>query len=73
MSSTIDPALVSELAAVAEQAGCELVHAEFVAGVLRLFLDREGGVRLADCETVARQVSPLLDVAGSAADVTRWK
>jgi ribosome maturation factor RimP len=64
MSSTIDPALVSELAAVAEQAGCELVHAEFVAGVLRLFLDRDGGVRLADCETVARQVSPLLDVAG---------
>lgn len=64
MSSTIDPALVSELAAVAEQAGCELLHAEFVAGILRLFLDREGGVNLADCETVARQVSPILDVSG---------
>lgn len=64
MSSTIDPALVSELAGVAEQAGCELVHAEFKAGVLRLILDREGGVNLADCEAVARQVSPLLDVVG---------
>jgi ribosome maturation factor RimP len=64
MSSTIDPALVSELAAVAEQAGCELVHAEFKAGVLRLILDREGGINLADCETVSRQVSPLLDVSG---------
>jgi ribosome maturation factor RimP len=62
--SAIDPALASELAAVAEHAGCELVHVEFVAGVLRLILDREGGINLTDCETVSRQVSPLLDVAG---------
>lgn len=64
MSSTIAPALLSELAAVAEQAGCELVHAEFKAGVLRLILDREGGIKLADCETVSRLASPLLDVSG---------
>ncbi len=64
MSSTIDPALVSELAAVAEQAGCELLHADFNGGVLRLILDREGGVNLSHCETVSRQVSPLLDVVG---------
>src|SRR5262245_27161882 len=62
--SAIDPALASELAAVAEHAGCELVHVEFAAGVLRLILDREGGVGLADCETVSRRVSPVLDVAG---------
>lgn len=66
-SPAIPPELEAELAAVAEQAGCELAHAEFKGGVLRLFIDREGGVTLADCETVSRQVSPLLDVAGFSA------
>jgi ribosome maturation factor RimP len=63
----IDPQLLAELAAVAERNGCELVHAEWKGGVLRLFVDREdreGGVSLADCETVSRQVSALLDVSG---------
>jgi ribosome maturation factor RimP len=59
----IEPRLLAELAAVAERNGCELAHAEFRGGVLRLVLDREGGVSLADCETVSRQVSALLDVA----------
>jgi len=64
----IDPQLLAELAAVAERNGCELVHAEWKGGVLRLFLDRdgregrEGGVSLGDCELVSRQVSALLDV-----------
>lgn len=61
--SVIDDDLERELAAVAERAGCELVHAEFKGGVLRLFIDRpEEGVTLADCELVSKQVSPLLDV-----------
>lgn len=60
----LDPHLVAELADVAERSGCELAHAEWKGGVLRLFVDREGGVTLADCETVSRQVSALLDVAG---------
>jgi ribosome maturation factor RimP len=47
----------------ARQAGCELLHAEFKGGVLRLVLDREGGVDLGHCETVSKQVSALLDVA----------
>jgi ribosome maturation factor RimP len=59
----IDPSLESELAAIAERAGCELVHAEWKGGVLRLFIDREGGVTLADCEAVSRQTSAQLDVA----------
>ncbi len=63
-SPAIPPDLEAELAAVAEQAGCELAHAEWKGGVLRLYIDREGGVTLTDCETVSRQVSPLLDVAG---------
>jgi ribosome maturation factor RimP len=31
-------------------------------GVLRLFIDREEGISLGDCEAVSRQVSGLLDV-----------
>lgn len=61
-SSKIDPQVEKELAAVAESLGCELVAAEFVGGVLRLFVDREGGVTLDNCATVSRHSSALLDV-----------
>ena len=62
----IAPKLVTELEAIAEAAGCELVHAEWKGGTLRLFIDRPdrpGGVDLADCELVSKQASALLDVA----------
>ena len=58
--------LVAELAtpAVAEQ-GCELWDVEYVkeAGTwyLRLYLDKEEGVNILDCEAVSRKVSDLLD------------
>lgn len=58
----VDEDLERELGAVAEGAGCDLVHAELKGGVLRLFIDREGGVDLGDCQTVSKQVSALLDV-----------
>jgi ribosome maturation factor RimP len=55
--------ITPEIEAVAQAAGCELVHADLKGGVLRLFVDKpEGGVTLADCEHVSRQVSALLDV-----------
>lgn len=58
-----DPALRAELAGVAQSAGCELVHVEWKAGVLRLVIDRpEGGVSHEHCATVSRQASALLDV-----------
>jgi ribosome maturation factor RimP len=58
-----DPALRAELAGVAESAGCELVHVEWKAGVLRLVIDRaDGGVSHQHCATVSRQASALLDV-----------
>ena len=59
----LDASLVAELAAVAERLGCELVHAEYKGGVLRLYVDREEGIGLEDCALVSRQVSPLLDAA----------
>ena len=60
--------IVAELAApvVAEQ-GCEQWDVEYVreAGqrYLRLYLDKEGGVDILDCEAVSRKVSDLLDEA----------
>ena len=60
--------IVAELAAeaVAEQ-GCELWDVEYVreAGqwYLRIYLDKEGGVDILDCEAVSRKVSDLLDEA----------
>lgn len=62
MRTDLAPELVEEIAAVAESAGCELVHAEFKGGVLRLVLDRPEGITHAECETVSKQVSALLDV-----------
>ena len=60
--------LVAQLAAPAiEAAGCELWDVEYVreAGewYLRLYLDKEGGVNITDCEAVSRVVSDLLDEA----------
>jgi ribosome maturation factor RimP len=53
----------SELADLVAATGCELVHAEWKGGTLRLFIDRESsGVSLADCEHVAKLASALLDV-----------
>jgi ribosome maturation factor RimP len=55
-----------ELEGIAAARGCELLHAEFAGGVLRLVLDRlgdEGGVGLADCEAVSKEASAVLDVA----------
>ena len=46
--------------------GCELVAVEFVGAggkpVLRLSIDRPGGIAVADCANVSRAVSPILDV-----------
>ncbi|MCB9378023.1 MAG: ribosome maturation factor RimP [Holophagales bacterium] len=63
MPTTILPSeLREELVAIAEAHGCELLEAEFKAGVLRLVLDRAEGVRLEDCEAVSREASTRLDV-----------
>lgn len=58
--------IVWELAEpVARENGCELWDVEYVreAGqwYLRLYLDKEGGVDILDCEAVSRTVSDLLD------------
>ncbi len=60
--------IVAELAApVAAEFGCELWDTGYVreAGqwFLRLYLDKDGGVDILDCENVSRRVSDLLDEA----------
>ena len=52
---------------VVERAGCELWDVEYVkeAGTwfLRVYIDKEGGVSIDDCEAVSRPLSDLLDEA----------
>ncbi|MBQ3210877.1 MAG: ribosome maturation factor RimP [Oscillospiraceae bacterium] len=59
---------VSLLAApVVEQAGCTLWDVEYVreAGTwyLRVYIDKEGGVSIDDCERISRALDPVLDEA----------
>lgn len=46
--------------------GCELWGIEFASSTrystLRIYIEKEGGVQLEDCERVSRQVSAVLDV-----------
>jgi ribosome maturation factor RimP len=52
---------------VVEAAGCSLWDVEYVkeAGqwFLRLYIDKEGGISIEDCEAVSRPMSDLLDEA----------
>jgi ribosome maturation factor RimP len=51
---------------IAESEGLDLVDLEFKSGrsrsLLRIFIDKKGGVTLSDCENVSRQMSAQLDV-----------
>ena len=53
---------------VAASEGVELVdvelHGRGPGAVLRIFLDKPGGISIEDCQTVSRQVGTLLDVEG---------
>ena len=58
--------LVAEFARpIVEAHGCELWDVEYVREgseyFLRLYLDKEGGVDIDDCEAVSRAVDPILD------------
>ena len=58
--------LVAEFARpIVEAHGCELWDVEYVREgsdyFLRLYLDKEGGVNIDDCEAVSRAVDPILD------------
>ena len=50
---------------IVEAHGCELWDVEYVREgseyFLRLYLDKEGGVDINDCEAISRAVEPILD------------
>ena len=50
---------------IVEQCGCSLWDVEYVREgserFLRLYIDKDGGVDIADCEKVHRAVDPILD------------
>ena len=52
---------------VVEEAGCSLWDVEYVreAGrwFLRVYIDKDGGVSINDCETISRALDPILDEA----------
>lgn len=52
---------------VVEEEGCSLWDVEYVreAGTwyLRVFIDKEGGVSINDCENISRRLDPMLDEA----------
>jgi len=49
-----------------EDEGFELVHVEFLpygaSPILRVYVDREGGITLSHCADISRLLGPLLDV-----------
>ena len=58
--------LVAEFARpIVEAHGCELWDVEYVREgseyFLRLYLDKEGGVSIDDCEAISRALDPILD------------
>ena len=60
--------LVASLAApVVQEHGCELWDVEYVREgsdyFLRLYIDKEGGVDINDCEKISRAMDPILDEA----------
>ena len=59
---------VTELARpIVEEEGCSLWDVEYVreAGTwyLRLYIDKQGGVDIVDCERISRRLDPVLDEA----------
>ena len=50
---------------IVEANGCTLWDVEFVREgserFLRLYIDKDGGVDISDCETISRAVDPILD------------
>lgn len=52
---------------VVEEYGCELWDVEYVREgadyFLRVYIDKEGGVDISDCEAISRAMDPILDEA----------
>jgi ribosome maturation factor RimP len=62
MTGILRERLIALIEPLASALGCELVDLEYSPGLVRIFVDRDEGIRVEDCERVSREVSALLDV-----------
>ena len=66
MKKSIELTIEELVSPIVDDKGFEIVDIEYVkeAGeyYLRIFLDKEGGISLNDCESVSRELSEILDV-----------
>jgi len=66
MSSVLPDQVENQIQRIVESEGLELVHIDYRragrAFVLRVDIDKEGGVNIDDCQLVSQQVSTWLDV-----------
>ena len=64
--STLPDRIMSEIEKIVSSEGLELVHVEYKKQgrgyLLRIDIDKEGGVNVSDCELISHQVSTYLDV-----------
>jgi ribosome maturation factor RimP len=61
----LDPRVGEIIERVTAREGIEFVHAEMTGGktpILRIFIDKPGGVTLDDCVAISQRVSLILDV-----------
>ena len=61
----LDPRVSEIIERVTTREGMEFVHAEMTGGkslILRVYIDKPGGVTLDDCVAVSQRVSLILDV-----------
>lgn len=61
----LDPRVSEIIERVTTREGMEFVHAEMTGGkspILRIYIDKPGGVTLDDCVAVSQRVSLILDV-----------
>lgn len=65
MPTLVDPRVREVAERVTGREGLELVHVELTAGrnpILRVYIDKPGGVTIADCSLVSERISLILDV-----------
>lgn len=64
--ATVEERVAATLSGLLESCGMELIELEYKregrAMVLRVYIDKEGGVTLDDCASVSRELSVLLEV-----------
>jgi ribosome maturation factor RimP len=66
MSSVLPDQVENQIQRIVESEGLELVHIDYRragrAFLLRVDIDREGGVNIDDCQIISQQISTWLDV-----------